>query len=60
MNNDEQAIRSWLDDWLRASANGDSETMLAMLTDDIVSLPSHRNLKKTVGNLQKTCHTAGE
>ena len=25
-----------------------------------VSLPSHRNLKKTVGNLQKTCHTAGE
>jgi hypothetical protein len=23
-------------------------------------LPSHRNLKKTVGNLQKTCHTAGE
>jgi hypothetical protein len=27
---------------------------------DIKSLPSHRNLKKTVGNLQKTCHTAGE
>jgi hypothetical protein len=24
------------------------------------SLPSHRNLRKTVGNLQKTCHTAGE
>jgi prepilin-type N-terminal cleavage/methylation domain-containing protein len=24
------------------------------------TLPSHRNLKKTVGNLQKTCHTAGE
>jgi hypothetical protein len=23
-------------------------------------LPSHRNLKKAVGNLQKTCHTAGE
>jgi hypothetical protein len=25
-----------------------------------LALPSHRNLKKTVGNLQKTCHTAGE
>jgi uncharacterized protein (TIGR02246 family) len=38
MNNDEQAIRMWLDDWLRASAKGDSETMLAMLTDDMVFL----------------------
>jgi len=38
MNNDEQAIRTWLDDWLRASAKGDSETMLAMLTDDMVFL----------------------
>ena len=38
MNNDEQAIRTWLDDWLRASAKGDSETMLAMLTDDVVFL----------------------
>jgi hypothetical protein len=28
--------------------------------DGYESLPSHRNLKKTVGNLQKTCHTAGE
>jgi hypothetical protein len=27
---------------------------------EIHALPSHRNLKKTVGNLQKTCHTAGE
>jgi hypothetical protein len=25
----------------------------------IFSLPSHRNLKKMVGNLMKTCHTAG-
>jgi uncharacterized protein (TIGR02246 family) len=36
--NDEQAIRDWLDKWLRASAAGDSETMLTMLTDDIVFL----------------------
>src|SRR5437879_13218457 len=33
---DEQA--TWLNDWLRASAKGDSETMLAMLTDDMVFL----------------------
>ena len=38
MSNDEQAIRTWLNDWLRASAKGDSETMLAMLTDDMVFL----------------------
>ncbi|MGD0413090.1 MAG: hypothetical protein ABSC18_15470, partial [Verrucomicrobiota bacterium] len=24
-----------------------------------ISLPSHRNLEKMVGNLMKTCHTAG-
>jgi hypothetical protein len=24
------------------------------------SLPSHRNLKKVVGNSMKTCHTAGD
>src|SRR5438552_16018054 len=38
MRNDEEAIRTWLNDWLRASAKGDSETMLAMLTDDMVFL----------------------
>ena len=38
MSNDEEAIRTWLNDWLRASAKGDSETMLAMLTDDMVFL----------------------
>jgi hypothetical protein len=27
---------------------------------NIVSVPSHRNLKKAVGNLQETCHTAGK
>ena len=38
MSNDEQAIRTWLNDWLRTSAKGDSQTMLAMLTDDMVFL----------------------
>ena len=40
MNKDEQAIRTWLDDWLQASAKGDSDTMLTMLTDDMVFLVS--------------------
>jgi uncharacterized protein (TIGR02246 family) len=38
MSNDEQSIRTWLNDWLRASAKGDAETMLTMLTDDMVFL----------------------
>ena len=38
MNKDEQAIRTWLNDWLRASAKGDSERMLTMLADDMVFL----------------------
>ena len=36
--NDEQAIRSWLDAWLRASAAGDYKSMLSMLADDMVFL----------------------
>ena len=32
------AIREWLDQWLRASADGDSAKMLTMLTDDVVFL----------------------
>ena len=35
MTDDKQAIREWLDNWLRASSAGDSETMLTMLTDDV-------------------------
>jgi ketosteroid isomerase-like protein len=35
MSNDEQAIRTWLNDWQCASAKGDLETML---TDDMVFL----------------------
>jgi len=35
---DELAIRSWLDQWLRASAVGDYRTMATMLTDDVVFL----------------------
>ena len=27
---------------------------------EIHPVPSYRNLKKTVGNLQETCHTAGK
>lgn len=35
---DELAIRSWLDTWLRASAAGDSKTMMTLLADDMVFL----------------------
>jgi len=32
---------------------------IAFTVSEITSLPSHRKLKKMVGNSQKTCHTAG-
>ena len=35
MTTDEQALREWLDRWLRASEAGDSESMVTMLTDDV-------------------------
>jgi uncharacterized protein (TIGR02246 family) len=41
MTADERAIREWLERWVRASAVGDSATMLTMLTmltDDVVFL----------------------
>ena len=38
MTTDEQAIRDWLDKWLRASAIGDSSIMLTLLADDVVFL----------------------
>ena len=36
--NAEQAIRAWLEQWLRASATGDHRTMSAMLAEDMVFL----------------------
>jgi len=36
-----------------------NSTPLAGCTINLNSLPSHRKLKKMVGNSQKTCHTAG-
>lgn len=36
MNNDEQAIRTVIDQWLRASASGDVSIMLTLLADDMV------------------------
>lgn len=38
MGSTETAIRSWLDQWLRASASGDYQSMLSMLADDVVFL----------------------
>ncbi len=36
--NDEQAIRDLIATWLRASAAGDTETVLSLMTDDAVFL----------------------
>lgn len=42
MHTDEQAIREVVSTWLRASKAGDSETVLSLMTDDVVFLvPGH-------------------
>jgi uncharacterized protein (TIGR02246 family) len=33
---DEQAIRKLIDDWMQASARGDSATVLSLMSDDVV------------------------
>jgi uncharacterized protein (TIGR02246 family) len=38
MNTDEQSIRAVIDDWVRASAVGDVDTMLTLLSDDMLFL----------------------
>ncbi|HWT72864.1 MAG TPA: SgcJ/EcaC family oxidoreductase [Oxalicibacterium sp.] len=36
MNEDERAIRELIDTWMRASIAGDVETVLSLMTDDVV------------------------
>lgn len=38
MQSDEQAIREVVATWLRASAAGDTKTVLSLMTDDVVFL----------------------
>jgi uncharacterized protein (TIGR02246 family) len=38
MKDDEQAIRALIAEWMRASAAGDAETVLSLMTDDVVFL----------------------
>lgn len=38
MQNDEQAIRDFVKDWLDASKAGDTEKVLSLMTDDVVFL----------------------
>lgn len=39
---DEQAIRKLIDDWMRASAQGDLDKVLAMMSDDVVFMTVDR------------------
>jgi uncharacterized protein (TIGR02246 family) len=36
MNSDEQAIRELIDTWMEASTRGDTETVLSLMSDDVV------------------------
>jgi len=38
MNSDEQAIREFFDAWLRASLDGDNDTLKALMAEDVVFL----------------------
>jgi uncharacterized protein (TIGR02246 family) len=42
MSADEQAIRKLIDDWMQASARGDLDTLLTMLSEDVVFMTVNR------------------
>jgi len=42
MSADEQAIRKLIDDWMQATARGDSATVLSLMSDDVVFMTTGR------------------
>jgi uncharacterized protein (TIGR02246 family) len=42
MSADEQAIRKLIDDWMEASARGDLDKVLSMMSDDVVFMTAGR------------------
>jgi uncharacterized protein (TIGR02246 family) len=42
MSPDEQAIRKLIDDWMEASARGDLDKVLSMMSDDVVFMTAGR------------------
>jgi uncharacterized protein (TIGR02246 family) len=42
MSNDEHAIRKLIDDWMQATARGDLETVLSLMSDDVVFMTTGR------------------
>ena len=42
MSADEQAIRKLIDDWMQASAQGDLDRVLSMMSDDVVFMTVNR------------------
>ena len=42
MSADEQAIRKLIDDWMQASARGDLDAVLSMMSDDMVFMTAGR------------------
>jgi uncharacterized protein (TIGR02246 family) len=42
MSGDEQAIRTLIDDWMQASAQGDLDRVLSMMSDDVVFMTAGR------------------
>jgi uncharacterized protein (TIGR02246 family) len=47
MNSDEQAIRDVVDRWMKATQGADGQTILSLMTDDVVFLrPGHPPMRK--------------
>jgi uncharacterized protein (TIGR02246 family) len=42
MSADEQAIRKLIDDWMQATARGDLDQVLSMMSDDVVFMTAGR------------------
>ncbi len=60
MENDEQAIRDFVKNWLDASKTGDTEKVLGMMTDDVVFLLCGRPPMRGKTDFAATQNALGE
>ncbi len=65
MNNDEQEIRELVDKWMSASENGHTETVLGLMSDDVIFMvpgkePFGKEAFAASSNVMKDVHIEGK
>jgi uncharacterized protein (TIGR02246 family) len=65
MRNDEQEIRELVDKWMSASANGDTDTVLGLMSDDVIFMvpgkePFGKDAFAASSNAMKDVHIEGK